>query len=88
MMAPFVYVLCALTSGACMVLLAAQYRRKRSRLLFWSALCFVGLAVNNLLLFLDLVIFPTEIDLQLLRLVASAAALGVLLFGFIWETRP
>ena len=88
MIAPSVYLLCALTSGVCMFLLGAQYKRTRSRLLFWSALCFVGLALNNLLLFLDLVIFPTAIDLQLPRLIASAAAVGVLLFGFIWETRP
>lgn len=87
MIAPVVYLLCALTSLVCMFLLADRYFRTRSRLLFWSALCFVGLAVNNSLVFVDLVVFPTQIDLTLVRLLASAAGLGLLLFGFIWETR-
>ena len=84
-MAPLVYLLCALTSLICMLLLALGYRRTRSRLLFWSALCFVGLAANNALLFLDMVVFP-HIDFQMPRLIAAAAGMGVLLFGFIWDS--
>ena len=86
-MTALVYLLCALTSLVCMFLLADRYFRTRSRLLFWSSLCFVGLALNNILLFVDLVIFPTEIDLTIPRLLVSGAALALLLFGFIWETR-
>ena len=84
-MAPLVYLLCALTSLICMLLLALGYRRTRSRLLFWSALCFVGLAANNALLFLDMVVFP-QIDIQMPRLIAATAGMAVLLFGFIWDS--
>lgn len=79
-----VYVLCLATSVLCLVLLVRAYLRTRTGLLLWSALCFVGLAVNNMLLFLDLVVF-TEVDLLLFRTLSSLAAVGVLLFGFIWE---
>ena len=79
-----VYVLCLATSVLCLVLLVRAYMRTRTGLLLWSALCFVGLAVNNMLLFLDLVVF-TEVDLLLFRALSSLAAVGVLLFGFIWE---
>ena len=78
-----VYILCFVTSGACAFLLARNYRRTGTRLLFWSALCFVFLAANNLVLILDLVVLP-EVDLRLLRQLLSLAAIGVLLFGFIW----
>jgi len=46
-----------------MVLLLRNYLKDRKPLLFWSTAWFVGLAVNNLLLFLDLVILP-DIDLR------------------------
>lgn len=85
MLAAAVYLLCALTSLICMVLLSFQFFRTRSRLVFWSALCFVGLAINNALLFIDLVILPVETDLQIPRLIASGLGVSVLLFGFIWE---
>jgi hypothetical protein len=78
------YSLAALTSLACMLLLFRAHARTGLRLLFWSALCFVGLSVNNLLLFLDLVVFP-DFDLRLWRLVAALAGLLALLYGFIWE---
>jgi len=78
------YSLAALTSLACMLLLFRAYARTGLRLLFWSALCFVGLSVNNLLLFLDLIVFP-DLDLRLWRLAAALAGLLALLYGFIWE---
>ena len=84
-MGPFVlYSLAALTSLACMLLLFRAYARTGLRLLFWSALCFVGLSANNLLLFLDLIVFP-DLDLRLWRLAAALAGLLALLYGFIWE---
>ena len=84
-MGPFVlYSLAALTSLACMLLLFRAYARTGLRLLFWSALCFVGLSVNNLLLFLDLIVFP-DLDLRMWRLAAALAGLLALLYGFIWE---
>lgn len=79
-----VYVLCFATSAMCAVLLARSYVRTTTRLLFWSALCFLFLAGNNLLVILDILIFP-RIDLQLWRPAFALAGIGVLLFGFIWD---
>jgi Family of unknown function (DUF5985) len=84
-MASLIYSLCALTSLTCLVLLWRSYRATRSRLLFWSALCFLLLTVNNLLLVLDKVVFPVEVDLTLWRLAAALAAVALLLFGLVWE---
>jgi hypothetical protein len=79
------YLLAALTSVSCMVLLFRGYARSGARLLLWSALCFVGLSVNNVLLFFDFVIFPTQVDLRPWRLVAALAGVLFLLYAFIWE---
>lgn len=59
--------------------------RTRARLLFWSAWCFFLLAVNNVLLVLDKVIWPVEVDLKLWRLGAALLGMALLLFGLIWE---
>jgi len=83
--APVVYVLCLLTSALCAGLLVRSYLRSKARLLMWSAACFVLLAFNNLLLVLDLLVLPT-VDLAVLRLLSSLAAVATLLYGFIWET--
>ncbi|HEX2650357.1 MAG TPA: DUF5985 family protein [Burkholderiales bacterium] len=81
------YVLAALTSFACTALLFRSYVRSRQRLLLWSALCFVGLTVGNVLVFFDLAVYPgPEIDLRLDRLLAALAGLGFLLYGFIMES--
>jgi hypothetical protein len=79
-----VYFLCFATSGACAWLLGRAYRSSGARLLLWSALCFLFLAGNNLLLFVDLLILP-QIDLRLGRLLLSLAAVSILLFGFVWD---
>jgi len=79
-----VYALCLAASLVCAFLLLNAWRHTRSRLLFWTALGFAFLAVNNLFLVGDLVLFPS-IDLWPWRQAASAAAVGVLLYGFIWE---
>ena len=79
-----VYLLCFLTSAACALLLARSYRRTGARLLLWSALCFVFLAANNLVVIFDLLLIR-EVDFRLVRHLLSLAALGVLLFGFIWD---
>ena len=84
-MAEAVYVLCALTSLFCAGLLARRYRVQRSRLLLWSTLCFVGLAINNALLVIDLVVVP-EVDLLFLRVGVAAVAMVMLLIGLIWES--
>jgi hypothetical protein len=77
--------LAVLTSIACMVLLFRGYAQTRGRLLFWSALCFVFLSLNNVLLFADIIVFPVQVDLRIYRLLASLAAVACLLYAFIWE---
>jgi hypothetical protein len=86
-MAEAVYLLCAGTSVACAVLLLRAYRRQRTRLLLWSSLCFALLALNNSLLFVDLIIIPEGVDLSILRSVTALAGVIVLVFGLIWESR-
>jgi hypothetical protein len=79
-----VYILCLLTSAACAWLLGRSYGRSKAPLLLWSSICFVFLALNNLLLVLDLVIWPSpEVDLRVPRLLLALAASCSLLFGFI-----
>lgn len=85
-MAEAVYVMCALTSLCCAALLIRSFRAQRSRLLLWSSLCFVGLAANNALLVVDLMVVP-DIDLSAVRTSVAAAAMMMLLIGLIWESR-
>lgn len=84
-MAAVVYSLCALTCLACFVLLLRGWLASRARLLFWSALCFAGMTLNNVLLVVDKVVFPTQVDLSTWRLAAALAAVLLLLFGLVWE---
>ncbi|MBS0298074.1 MAG: hypothetical protein JSR45_17370 [Proteobacteria bacterium] len=74
-----------LTSLACAFLLARAWRRTRTALLLWTAACFGLLAINNVLLVIDLLIFPQN-DLSLARQVTALGAVGVLLYGFVRET--
>jgi hypothetical protein len=83
-MAEAVYILCILTSLACAVLLLHGYRQNGVRLLLWSGLCFVGLSLNNALVFIDLVMVPA-IDLSILRPTAALLGLSALLYGLIWD---
>lgn len=85
-MATAVYVLCILTSIVCAVLLVRGWRATRVRLLLWSALCFIGLALNNILLFVDVRVLP-ETDLSIVRTLPAMAGILLLLYGLIWETR-
>jgi hypothetical protein len=79
-----VYLLCFLSSGLCAYLLVAGYLRRRDRLLLWSAICFCLLALNNLLVFVDIVLLP-QVDLAIWRSLTSLTAVAVLLYGFVWE---
>jgi len=79
-----VYTLCFATSTLCAYLLGRSFRRTRSRLLFWSALCFALLALVNFIMVLDMLVYP-EVDMRPIRLWLSLAAVSVLLFGFIWD---
>jgi hypothetical protein len=80
-----IYLLCALTSLIAAWLLLQYFLRRRTPLLFWSFIGFLGLAANNVLVFLDLVIYPSA-DLSLPRTLAAAAGMLALVYGLIWET--
>jgi len=81
----FLFALAALTSISCMWLLFRGYFRSGVRLLFWTALCFVFLSINNVALFVDTIVLPTE-DLRVFRLAAALAGIACLLYAFIWES--
>ncbi|HEX2123836.1 MAG TPA: DUF5985 family protein [Thermoanaerobaculia bacterium] len=86
MYANVVYVLCAATSSLCAALLFRGYRSSGARLLFWSALCFIGLALNNVMLIVDVRVVPGA-DLSTWRMVPALAGAALLLYGLIWESR-
>jgi hypothetical protein len=79
-----VYLLCFATSLVCAIMLGRSYLRSRASLLFWSSVCFALLAINNLVMVLDMLVIAS-VDLQWPRLVVSLAAISTLLFGFIWS---
>ena len=83
-----IYLLCAGASLAAALLLLRQHHRTRTRtrLLFWSCVGFTGLAVNNVLVYVDLILVPS-IDLSVPRTAAAAAGLVSLLYGLLWEAR-
>jgi len=83
-MAEVVYILCTATSILCAVLLFRSYRASRTKLLFWSSLCFVGLALNNVLLILDL--YFVSSDLFYLRTCIALGAMVMLIYGLIWSS--
>jgi hypothetical protein len=85
-MAPLVYILGALTTLLCAILLLRGYFSSQKKLLLWSGLCFSGLTISNALVFIDLVLFPVTLDLYLLRLATAALSMLVLLYGLIWES--
>ena len=80
-----IYLLCVITSLLCAILLARAYLRGRTKLLIWSSICFALLALNNLVLAVDILLLPAS-DLTILRVITALLAVGVLLYGFIWET--
>jgi hypothetical protein len=88
-----VYLLCAATSFACMIMLFRGYSRSRMRFLLWSSLCFLGLAINNILLFIDKAVFPEQtllflgLEMAVWRSVAALIGLSLLLYGLIWDTQ-
>lgn len=80
-----IYVLCALASLVCAVLLWRGYRQSRARLLRWSAICFIGLFLNNVLLVLDTHVIAT-VDLALYRMLPALIGAIALLYGLVWDT--
>jgi hypothetical protein len=85
-MAAFIYTLCALTCLAAALLLLRGWRQTRTRLLFWSSVCFFGLTLSNTLLVLDRTVFDVSADLSTARLATAFASVLVLVVALIWET--
>lgn len=81
-----IYLLCAATSFLCTAMLFRGYRQTKVRLLFWSAICFFGLTLDNILLYADLVVVP-DVSLELLRRCVALVALMSLIIGLIWDAK-
>jgi hypothetical protein len=86
MAAAIIYSLCAVAAAICAYLLLHAYRRGGYRLLLWSGLCFVGLTLNNILLVIDKIVLPTQVDLSIPRIITALLAMLILLYGLIWDT--
>jgi hypothetical protein len=85
-MTGLVYVLCAATCLLCAVLLFRGYWQSRVPLLFWSALCFAGLMVDNVIAYVDLVVVP-DVNLAIWRKIPGFIATVLLVFGLVWESK-
>lgn len=86
-MATLIYSLCALVAGLCTYLLLRAWHASRYRLLLWTGLCFGGLTLTNVLLFLDKIVLGPEIDLSPARMAVTLVAMGVLLYGLVWDAQ-
>lgn len=84
MAAELVYVFAFLVAVACGYLLFRGYQRSERRLLLWSSICFFFLSLENLLLFVDLVIIP-DVDLRLVRGLITLVGMSFLVYGLVWE---
>jgi len=85
-MAGWVYILCAVTSLACAGLLLRGYRRTGVRLLLWCGLCFLGLCLDNAILYVDLIMVP-DVDLSPWRRLPGLLALMLLIYGLVWDSK-
>lgn len=61
------------------------YFNNKTRLLFWSSLCFVCISINNILLFVDFSLGPGY-DLSLMRSVVAVIGMVLIMYGLIWDT--
>jgi hypothetical protein len=80
-----VYSLCTLTALACAILLFRAYMKSKAKLLFWSAICFAALAMENALVFVDFIVLGPETSLALARNSIGLVGLLLLLYGCIWD---
>jgi hypothetical protein len=85
-MSGLVYILCAATSFLCAVLLFRGFANTGVRLLLFSAICFLGFTIDNIVLYLDVIVIP-DTDISLVRRVPGLIALIVLIFGMVWESK-
>jgi hypothetical protein len=85
-MTGLVYLLCAATCLLCAVMLFRGYFRSGVRLLFWAGLCFAGLMVDNIILYVDIVVVP-DVNLAVWRKLPGLVALMLLIYGLVWESK-
>lgn len=84
-MASMVYILGAVLSLSCAILLLNGYKKNKFRLLLWSSIGFVGFALNNMMLFVDLIIIP-EVDLSIARTLPALIGMMIMVFGLISDS--
>lgn len=84
-MAGIVYILCAVLSLSCAVLLLSGFRKNKFRLLFWSSIGFFGFAINNVLLFVDVIMLPNT-DLLVLRTIPGLIGMIIMVYGLVTDT--
>jgi hypothetical protein len=78
------FLLCMITSLLSAVLLWRAARGPTRRLLLWSAAFFVGMAINNLLLFVDVITGPNVNWMTPANVVAAVSVIG-LIYALVWE---
>ncbi len=81
-----VYLLCSATCLLCAVMLLRSYSQSKVRLLFWAGLCFIGLMLENIMLYFDVIVLP-DVDLGLWRRIPGLIALSLLLYGLVWDSK-
>jgi hypothetical protein len=84
MIAESIYVLCAVTSLFCFVLLFRGYLRVRTRILFFGAVSFLLFSIGNVVLVADLIFLP-QVNLLPTRNVITLLAVALLAWGLISE---
>jgi hypothetical protein len=82
-MGAVVYFFCALLSSLCAVMLFVKFCAAKNRMVFWCAICFGGLALNNMLLFADNIVVPH--DMSSFRAIPALLGLLALIWGGIGE---
>lgn len=85
-MPSLIYLLAAATCLLCAVLLLRAFAKRRAQLLLWSGICFVGLMLENVMMYIDVVVYP-DVDLSLVRRLIGVAALSLIVFGLIWDSK-
>jgi hypothetical protein len=85
-MTGIVYLLCAATCLLCAVMLFRGYARTGVRLLLWSGLCFVALMLENIMLYVDVVVVPS-VSLVIVRKIPGLIGVMLLLFGLVWDSK-
>ena len=81
------FICCRLELACCgQILLLRTYAQRRMHLLLWSGLCFVGLMLENLMMYYDVIIVP-DVNLAVWRKIPGLIALSLLVFGLVWESK-